>query len=91
MSSKMQNTNDTETGVVRFWEPVRGYGFISADLDNVDLYTDDRMIKGRDGFKALMEGQVVRFRRSIGDCRGRQQLQAVGVVPMQIKLRERTH
>ena len=47
-----------KSGIVKWFDPKKGYGFISAD--NKDYFVHYRSIAGT-GFKNLLEGQKVSF------------------------------
>ena len=48
------------TGTVKWFNDVKGYGFITPDDGGEDLFAHFSAIK-MDGFKTLDEGQVVEF------------------------------
>lgn len=50
------------TGLVKWFNDSKGYGFIQAadDKDNRDIFVHYTAISG-DGFKTLAEGQAVQF------------------------------
>ncbi|MCY4177347.1 MAG: cold-shock protein [Endozoicomonadaceae bacterium] len=49
----------TETGTVKFFNEVKGFGFIQRE-NGPDVFVHFSAIKG-DGFKTLAEGQRVEF------------------------------
>ena len=63
------------TGVVRWFDAKKGYGFITAS-DGADLFVHFSAIQG-EGFKKLHEGQKVEF--SIEE--GKKGPQAANVIP----------
>ena len=50
----------TETGVVKWFNDGKGFGFITPDSGGKDLYAHFSEIKG-EGFKSLAENQRVEF------------------------------
>ncbi len=50
----------TTTGVVKWFNDEKGFGFISQENGGPDVFAHFRQIKG-DGFKSLAEGQRVEF------------------------------
>ncbi len=48
------------TGLVKWFNENKGYGFIQADGTDQDVFVHYSAIQG-DGFKTLMEGQKVEF------------------------------
>jgi cold shock protein len=49
-----------ETGVVKWFNDSKGYGFISRDSGDGDIFVHHSGIVG-DGFKSLSEGDKVEF------------------------------
>jgi CspA family cold shock protein len=49
-----------QTGVVKWFNETKGYGFIAPDGGGKDLFAHFREIQG-DGFKSLTENQRVQF------------------------------
>jgi CspA family cold shock protein len=56
----MQNT-PTQTGIVKWFNESKGYGFIAPDDGSKDLFAHFREIQGADGFKTLAENARVQF------------------------------
>lgn len=54
----MQNT---QTGIVKWFNESKGYGFIAPDDGGKDLFAHFREIQGADGFKTLAENARVQF------------------------------
>lgn len=52
----MSNT----TGVVKWFNADKGYGFLTPDENGKDVFVHFRSIEG-DGYKTLTEGQRVQF------------------------------
>ena len=50
----------TTTGIVKWFNDEKGFGFISQENGGPDVFAHFRQIKG-DGFKSLAEGQRVEF------------------------------
>ncbi len=48
------------TGLVKWFNDAKGYGFIQQDGDTRDIFVHYTAIQG-DGFKSLAEGQRVEF------------------------------
>jgi CspA family cold shock protein len=51
----------TQTGIVKWFDEGKGYGFITPDDGGKDLFAHFREIKGDAGFKTLVERQHVQF------------------------------
>ena len=54
-------TNDRETGVVKWFDDQKGYGFISRDAGD-DVFVHFSAIQDQIGFRSLAEGDRVEFR-----------------------------
>jgi CspA family cold shock protein len=52
--------SDRFSGVVKWFDNRKGYGFIQRDGEGDDVFVHFREIQG-DGFKTLSEGQKVEF------------------------------
>ena len=63
------------TGTVKWFNETKGYGFLTQDNGEKDVFVHFRAIAG-DGFKTLKEGQAVSF--DVED--GQKGLQAANVV-----------
>ena len=50
----------TTTGIVKWFNDEKGFGFITQENGGPDVFAHFRQIKG-DGFKSLAEGQRVEF------------------------------
>ncbi len=50
----------TETGIVKWFNDAKGYGFITPDNGGKDLFAHFKEIQG-EGFKSLRENQRVEF------------------------------
>lgn len=68
--------NDRETGTVKWFNDAKGFGFISRDGGQEDVFVHFRAIQGN-GFKSLKEGQKVTFTV----VQGQKGLQADAVQP----------
>ena len=51
---------DRQSGIVKWFDNRKGYGFIQRDDNGEDVFVHFREIQG-DGFKTLEEGQKVEF------------------------------
>lgn len=49
------------TGTVKWFNPEKGYGFITADDDNSDIFVHISGVKEQGSEKDLEEGQNVKF------------------------------
>ena len=54
------------TGIVKWFNNAKGYGFITPDGDSKDVFVHFSQIAG-DGYKSLNEGQRVEFEVREGD------------------------
>ncbi|MCL6270309.1 cold-shock protein [Sansalvadorimonas sp. 2012CJ34-2] len=50
----------TTTGIVKWFNDEKGFGFITQENGGPDVFAHFRQIKG-DGFRSLAEGQRVEF------------------------------
>ena len=66
------------TGTVKWFNPDKGYGFVSNDNGGDDLFVHHSSIL-RDGFRTLYEGEPVEFE----PAEGRKGPEAVNVRPLQ--------
>lgn len=57
-----QERIEVETGKVKWFNIAKGYGFIIADNDRMDLFIHYQNIMGT-GFKKLTAGDMVQFSR----------------------------
>jgi cold shock protein len=51
----------TQTGIVKWFNESKGYGFIAPDDGGKDLFAHFREIQGGDGYKTLAENARVQF------------------------------
>lgn len=65
------------TGMVKWFNDAKGYGFIVQDGNERDIFVHYTAIKG-DGFKSLAEGMKVEFEL----VEGPKGLQATNVAPL---------
>ncbi len=54
------------SGIVKWFNNARGYGFITATGENDDIFVHYRNIRG-EGYRSLNEGQTVEFSLQEGD------------------------
>lgn len=54
------------TGTVKWFNPDKGFGFITSDEGNKDLFVHQSDID-REGFRSLDEGMKVTFEEEAGD------------------------
>ena len=54
------------TGMVKWFDPKKGYGFITQD-NGEDVFVHWRQIQGEEGFKTLQDGEKVEFEVVKGD------------------------
>lgn len=57
---------DTQTGIVKWFNESKGYGFIAPDDGGKDLFAHFREIRGAEGFRTLQESARVQFRVTQG-------------------------
>ena len=55
-----------ELGTVKWFNNVRGYGFITRGEESDDIFVHYRNIRG-EGYRSLAEGQQVEFELQEGD------------------------
>lgn len=55
-----------ESGTVKWFNNVRGYGFITRGDETEDIFVHFRNIRG-DGYRSLFEGQQVKFELTESD------------------------
>ena len=67
------------TGVVKWFNSSKGYGFITNDANGEDVFVHFSAIQG-DGFKTLNEGQKVPFETETDPKNGK--LRAANVVKL---------
>jgi CspA family cold shock protein len=53
--------NNTETGVVKWFDEGKGFGFIAPEQGGKDLFAHFKEIRSGEGFRSLTEGQRVEF------------------------------
>lgn len=51
----------TQTGIVKWFDDGKGFGFITPDAGGKDLFAHFSEIQGGAGFKSLAENQRVEF------------------------------
>lgn len=63
MTNLQNPMNERETGTVKWYNEEKGYGFISRDGrdDDIFVHVSDILGSGVGGFTALKEGQRVEF------------------------------
>ncbi len=66
-----------DTGIVKWFNDSKGFGFIAPDNSKDDLFAHFSEIRG-DGFRTLVEGQRVSFDTKIGQ----KGLQASNIKPL---------
>lgn len=54
-----------DTGIVKWFDDSKGFGFIAPDNSKDDLFAHFYEIRG-DGFRTLVEGQRVSFETKMG-------------------------
>ncbi|OGT19038.1 MAG: cold-shock protein [Gammaproteobacteria bacterium RBG_16_57_12] len=54
------------TGIVKWFDAVKGFGFISPEDGSKDVFVHHSAIQGNDGYKSLSEGQRVSFEVNSG-------------------------
>lgn len=69
MAKKFEGSEVVKTGVVKWFNPSKGYGFIRPSDGSHDVFVHISAVE-RAGLRALVEGQAVEF--EIEDDRGEQ-------------------
>ena len=67
----------TQTGIVKWFNEGKGFGFITPDTGETDLVAHFSEVKGT-GFRTLLEGQKVEFEVT----QGQKGLQASNIRPV---------
>jgi len=67
----------TQTGIVKWFNDDKGFGFITPDDGGKDLFAHFSEIQGGPGFKSLAESQRVQFEVK----QGQKGLQAANIRP----------
>ena len=49
------------TGIVKWFDAVKGFGFIAPEDGSKDVFVHHSALQGDDGYKSLDEGQRVKF------------------------------
>jgi len=57
--------NTQQTGIVKWFNDAKGFGFITPDAGGDDLFAHFQDIQSN-GFKSLSENQRVSYERSVG-------------------------
>lgn len=71
----------TKTGIVKWFNKSKGFGFIKPDDGGQDVFVHYSDISGEgDQYKTLLDGQHVEFEEVEGD-QGRKKAKDVAVVP----------
>jgi CspA family cold shock protein len=60
-TSSMSTDQARQTGVVKWFDDGKGYGFIAPDNGGKDLFAHFKEISASGGFRSLQEGQKVEF------------------------------
>jgi CspA family cold shock protein len=55
------STESTQTGIVKWFDDGKGYGFITPEGGGKDLFAHHSEIKNGGGFRSLQENQRVEF------------------------------
>jgi len=55
-----------QTGIVKWFNDAKGFGFIKPDAGGDDLFAHFSEIRGVEGYKTLLENQKVSFEPSQG-------------------------
>jgi CspA family cold shock protein len=55
------STENTQTGVVKWFDDGKGYGFITPEGGGKDLFAHHSEIRNEGGFRSLQENQRVQF------------------------------
>jgi CspA family cold shock protein len=74
----MDSPSNTQTGIVKWFDDGKGFGFITPDTGGKDLFAHFSEIQGGTGFKSLAESQRVQFEVK----QGQKGLQAANIRPV---------
>jgi len=55
------SSSDTQSGIVKWFDDGKGYGFITPDQGGKDLFAHFSEIRSEGGFRSLKENQKVEF------------------------------
>lgn len=55
------SNEEVKTGKVKWFDDVKGFGFITMEGSNADVFVHFSNIPGAEGRKSLMEGDTVTF------------------------------
>jgi len=55
------STEGTQTGVVKWFDDAKGFGFIKPESGGKDLFAHHSEIRNNGGFRSLQENQRVEF------------------------------
>merc|ERR1719319_1186431 len=61
MQSDAATAGDRSTGTVKWFDPKKGFGFISSDADGQDYFVHFSSIEGQTGHRSLEDGEKVEF------------------------------
>ena len=70
--------NNTQTGIVKWFDDGKGFGFITPEAGGKDVFAHYSEIKTGNGFKSLQENQRVEFEVR----QGAKGLQAANIRPV---------
>lgn len=59
-NSTAEEPTERLTGVCKWFDSKRGYGFVTSDHDGVDVFVHQTAIRC-DGFRKIVEGQPISF------------------------------
>jgi CspA family cold shock protein len=60
-TTRQGNIMSIETGIVKWFDDGKGYGFITPETGGKDLFAHFKEIAATGGFRSLQEGQRVQF------------------------------
>jgi len=81
MNNKISEATQHITGQVKWFDPVKGFGFIADDAGGTDILLHGNVLRNF-GQSSVIEGAVIEV-TAVKTARGRQALEVLSVAPAQ--------